>query len=145
LHQKRKRNHSKNRVVAPSSVPEDRRVLNFSFKYLQTDHPRFPIFNCDNGFFTALLEKLKFYEAMSVDDFVQEDFREKRHTIVWANTNEPNGFPNIDPNEIGTDTGWQFCLFGEDGKMHPLWRVHGFVLDRTFFIVWLDCNHCLIG
>lgn len=91
-----------------------------------------------------MLSKMKYYEAMAVDHFVQEDEKEKRHTIIWETTDEPDGFPLIDPIDVGTDTAWQFCLYDERGKLHSSWRIHGFLQNTTFYVVWLDPDHQLI-
>jgi hypothetical protein len=144
LPQERARNHSKNRVKAPTSVPGNPKALRFSFKHLQADHERFQASRCETGFFEAMLETLKYYSSMSVDHFVKEDDLEKRHLIIWENTQVPLGFPLVDPDELGTDSAWQFCLRGKNGKICYAWRLHGFLLEEIFYIVWLDSEHKLI-
>jgi hypothetical protein len=125
-------------------VPANPQALRFSFAYLQTDHPQFPFASCTGEYFNALLSKLTFYSTMPVDHFVQEDAVQHRHTITWLDTSIPDGFPIVDPNELGTDTAWQFCLDANNGRYHHQWRVHGFVVETTFYVVWLDAVHGLL-
>jgi hypothetical protein len=77
---------------------------------------------------------------MAVDEFLEYDHKDHKHPILWEESNVPDGFPNIDNNELGTDAAWQFCLY-ESSKAHPDWRVHGFAVDEIFYVVWLDPNH----
>ncbi|MDR3723485.1 MAG: hypothetical protein P4K83_03240 [Terracidiphilus sp.] len=131
-------------VVAPV-VPIDQRKLRFSFEYLDLNHPRFQIEECDKEFYDALLREILKYQQYSVDMFTQSDPRERRHPIYFPGTHEPEGF-NVDPNieELWTDSAWQFGLSHPD-KRQVGWRVHGFLAEETFYIVWLDPNHKLDG
>ena len=54
----------------------------------------------------------------------------------------PNGFdeaPCIDPDQQGQLEAWQFQV----GDRCTNWRVHGFMGDYIFYIVWVDPNHQL--
>jgi len=83
---------------------------------------------------------------MSVDHFKIPDNKACRHTIDWAITNIPTGFASSKPDDIGTDEAWQFGLQDEEGNVKKTpYRVHGYVYERTFYIVWLDHNHFLTG
>jgi hypothetical protein len=110
-------------------------------------HPRFPITECSAEFFIELFREIQRYQAFSVDQFKEPSLADHRHPIIWANTQEPQGFPNIDPtqDEIWTDDVWQFCLPPHGKRSNPshLWRVHGFIADEAFYIVWLDPCHKL--
>ena len=140
--QTRPKNHDKPRsVVGPDSVPGDDQVLNFSFKYFDKSDKNFPITDCDIAFMLALLERMQYYGEMSIKDFVYEDSKEKRHILYWP-LNDYKGFPGPDPNEIGAEQSWQFCLHDGD-KHHATWRIHGFLRDNTFHVVWFDPNHFL--
>jgi hypothetical protein len=125
-------------------VPPLQAGLRFSFCYLQQDHSKFPIEACLADFFHALLKQIARYEGFSYDQFTEHSQDEKRHPIIFADTTEPDGFPNIDPasDELWTDEGWQFGLKDGNGRQ-TLWRVHGFIENGTFYIVWLDPGHKL--
>jgi len=73
------------------------------------------------------------------------DNQEHRHRLYFKDTAEPNGFAEIDPSdeELWTETAWQFALPGERGQPSGGWRVHGFIVDDMFHIVWLDPMHKL--
>ena len=70
------------------------------------------------------------------------------HLIIygrfWVITEE-DGFPGIDPalEDLWTDDAWQFALPGIRGEPSGGWRVHGFLSENVFHIVWLDPCHRL--
>jgi hypothetical protein len=83
---------------------------------------------------------------MSVENFQIEEDAEGRHPITWSCTNVPDGFVYSNANDIGVDVAWQFHLHDAEGKAKRNgWRVHGYLQDGTFHIVWLDPNHALDG
>jgi hypothetical protein len=70
---------------------------------------------------------------------------QNRHMITFKETTEPDGFRTIDPSdeELWTDTPWQFAVPGVRGEPSGVWRVHGFITEEMFHIVWLDPQHRL--
>jgi hypothetical protein len=89
---------------------------------------------------------MQYYGKMPVSYFVQEDAAECRHTIQWPETNIKDGFPTAKPDDIGTDIAWQFGIRDINGNVRKTgWRIHGYVIGTTFYVVWLDPNHALIG
>lgn len=142
-----RKNHNSQPIIKTPQIPADRRGLHFSFQYLQMDHTRFPITECRVEFFIALFREIQRYQKFSVDQFKEPSPEEHRHPIIWSETHEPNGFPHIDPtqDETWTDDVWQFCLspVGKWGDPSHLWRIHGFIADGAFYIVWLDPCHRL--
>ena len=137
---RRGRPHNQRAIHVADEVPGDEVTVSFSFRYLRSD-PKFLLTDCTCQFFTALMEKMRYYGEMKMKHFTMEDDKEKRHEIVWANTNE-EGFP-YDPAEVNSDSPWQFGLISESDPACR-WRVHGFLLETTFFVVWLDFNHSLV-
>jgi|ERR1700679_2985197 hypothetical protein len=131
-------------IKAPIIKPNPKRVR-FCFDYLQPDHPRFPITECPREFFDALLRDIVRYKDWTMDTFMDMDNQEHRHRLYFKDTAEPNGFAEIDPSdeELWTETAWQFALPGERGQPSGGWRVHGFIVDDMFHIVWLDPMHKL--
>jgi hypothetical protein len=133
-------------TIRTPQIPADKRGLHFSFQYLQLDHPRFPVEQCPVKFFIALFTEIKRYQTFSIDQFKECSPDDHRHPIIWMDTQEPDGFPNIDPtqDETWTDDCWQFGLPCKR-KSDParLWRVYGFIANGAFFVVWLDPMHAL--
>jgi hypothetical protein len=131
------------KIQAPA-VPVDQRHLKFSLEYIEPNHPRFSIANCTNEYFAALFKEIIRYQTFTVDAFRQQTPADHRHFIYFPDTREPNGFQNINPNQdedLWTDSAWQFALPGQVGIC--TWRVHGFIDEEYFYIVWLDPNHQL--
>jgi hypothetical protein len=92
-------------------------------------------------FFLELIIALHRYSTWPEEDFVNENNNEHRHRIWFPQTSEPEGFagaPGIDPDQLGFLEPWQFSICRESD-----WRVHGFIVDGTFYVVWLDPNHAL--
>jgi len=54
--------------------------------------------------------------------------------INFPDTPEPNGFIGLgfDPDQLEYQEAWQF-------ELSPVeeWRVHGILIDDTFYVVWL--------
>jgi|SRR5665213_243936 len=131
-------------IQQPVIKPDPQRVR-FSFVYLEPDHPRFPISACSREYFEALFREILRYQTCRIDDFRDLVNTEKRHTTYFKDTAEPDGFTGIDPlqEDLWTDDAWQFALPGERGTAAAAWRVHGFIADDIFYIVWLDPFHRL--
>ena len=95
----------------------------------------------------ALLREIKRHSGMTVERFCDE-MVSHRHQISWAETSETEGFPGIDPSEdedLWTDSAWQFALSEEWKEPECNWRVHGFLNQQVFYVVWLDPDHRLYG
>jgi hypothetical protein len=131
--------------IKSPAVPVNKRHLKFSLEYLQLNHPRFPISNCSKEFFVALFGEVARYQEFTVDAFTYSSPAERRHPIHFPGTHEPNGFQNVNPsqdNGLWTDSAWQFGVPAENGGIGG-WRVHGFISDEVFYIVWFDPLHQL--
>jgi hypothetical protein len=85
-----------------------------------------------------LLERIRDYSTWTVDDFCEQNNNEHRHIINFPATSEPNGFGNVDTDQLAWHEAWQFELCRDQD-----WRVHGILIDDTFYVVWLDANHAL--
>ena len=130
--------------ISRAAAIRNRRKLRFSLHYLQLDHPRFVLRECDHSFFVALFEEITRYQQCTVDQFQESSPQDHRHPIFFENSRIPEGFPHIDPAndpELWTDSPWQFAVPGQEGE--STWRVHGFIDNVTFYIVWLDPQHRL--
>jgi hypothetical protein len=119
-------------------LPPATASLKFSFRHLDIHTDKFQIRNCSAEFLRALLEAVREFSSWSVEQFCDPNNRERRHVIWFPDTTEPDGFPNLDAEQLSYHESWQFQLIRERD-----WRVHGILIDDTFYIVWLDPNHCL--
>jgi hypothetical protein len=87
---------------------------------------------------------LKRFSTWKVEDFIDQNNKERRHAIVFAETSEPDGFQNVpflDRDQAGYAEGWQFAIDYLNWGCE--WRAHGLLIDDTFYIVWLDPDHAL--
>lgn len=124
--------------------PPISRTLTFSFKHLDLSHPKFKPEYCTLDFWNSFLCALKDLSDNTVEDFCDINHTEHRHLIVFEDTCEPAGF-GIDStdNDLWMNP-WQFAL-EPDSRTPPnsLWRVHGVIISDTFYVIWLDPDHCL--
>lgn len=127
-------------IPKPSLAPP-RQPLRFSFRHFHPDHPKFQLESCERDFLSELINRLAVYSSWAQEDFRDQNNNEHRHVIDFDRTTEKDGFtsaPGIDSDQLAYLEAWQF-------EVRPMtdWRVHGFVSDDTFFIVWLDPLHKL--
>lgn len=109
--------------------------LHFSFKYLAHDsHPKFLGSKCDSSFLLALLGEIRSLSRGTVHNLCYDT--PHSHQLNFEQTSEALGFGLEE--QIEPECPWQFALAG-----HPTWRVHGFLLQNTFYVVWLDPDHKL--
>jgi hypothetical protein len=121
-------------------LPPATETLKFSFRHLDTETEKFLITHCSEEFLRQLVHTIKEFSSWTVEQFCDANNRERRHVIWFTDTTEPDGFPNMDREQLAYHESWQFQLTRERD-----WRVHGILIDDTFYIVWLDPNHSLYG
>jgi hypothetical protein len=127
-------------VIPQVVVPAEGRALRFSFKHLDSTNDKFQLTRCNVDFFRSLLERIRDYSGWTVDDFRDQNNHEHRHAIYFPETSETDGFVGVglDADQIAYEEAWQFELTRQQD-----WRVHGILIDDTFFVIWLDANHLL--
>ena len=127
-----------NALIPPPSVPADDERLVFSFKYLQDQHAKFPLSDCSAAYHAALLLTIKSYNEWPLERFCDVNHDARRHPIDFSETTETAGF-GLDE-QLDYVESWQFCLSGEQSSSDDwhLWRVNGFLINATFFVVWRD-------
>jgi hypothetical protein len=106
---------------------------------LQFDHPKFNPENCPAEFFVSLMQMLQDCSDSEINEVLDPNHHRHRHEIRFEETSEQRGFvgaPGVDPDQVGY--AWQFAV-GD----HNDWRIHGFLIIDTFYIVWLDPLHKL--
>jgi hypothetical protein len=130
-------------IPEPRLAPESKPVR-FSFKHIEVESEKFNYSKCSGEFYRRLFLCLRTFSTWSVELFTDQNNNEHRHVIWFPETSELDGFanvPNIDPDQLGFHEAWQFSVCPDDPGNQ--WRVHGILIDDTFFIVWLDPDHQL--
>jgi hypothetical protein len=136
--------HEGHEDIVPLSIPhvqlpQESSLLIFSFKHLDCAHPKFALSKCSADYLIALLETIQKYSSWTVDDFKNQNNDEARHTLWFPDTTEPDGFLGLEQDQLAYHESWQFGI----NPPKTLWRVHGILIDDTFYIVWLDPEHQL--
>jgi len=134
----------KKRAVANTSASgikrgeKDDAPLRFSFRFFDCADaelcpPTFP-----EGYTQTLMDRLRSISTWTVKEFTSSRSKAIRsHQIDWEDTSRPDGFPNLNE-QFGAYPGWQFSLSANEHG-----RVHGLLIDDTFYVIWLDCGHNL--
>jgi hypothetical protein len=126
------------RIPAPDLQEDDKRLLEFSFKYLDSTNEKFSPQECSVEFFRALIEAIQAYSHWTVERFTDQNNKDHRHIIVFEETTEPDGFSTLEEDQLAYHDAWQFGL-----SKTEVWRVHGILIDNVFYVVWLDPDHKL--
>lgn len=109
--------------------------LMFYFKFLDLKTEKdFSLKGVNDKYIRSLLERLKNMTGMSIGEF-QSGRGLHSHPIDWCKTTRKDGFKNIHE-QLWLGKEWQFSAKSDS-------RVHGFLIDEIFYIVWLDPNHKL--
>lgn len=126
-------------AIKPTSVARDEdRFICFSFKYLREGKNKFIYKNLPLEYFLRLITSLEEFSKKTIKEYYCDSALKSKyrcHEIDWADTTEISfGIPN---EEQIVDKPWQLFKL-TDNKWG---RVHGFIIDNCFFIVWLDKEH----
>jgi hypothetical protein len=124
-------------IPAPILPPATEK-LKFSFRHLDTQTEKFLISRCNHEFLRQLLLTIQDFSSWTVEQFCDQNNHERRHVIDFLVTTERGGFQNVDTDQLAYHDSWQFQL----SPLHD-WRVHGILIDDTFYVVWLDPDHLL--
>jgi hypothetical protein len=102
-------------------------------------HPAFDVDTRGGDYFRLLLARLRDLSALRIEEFQSSPSRTLRiHRIDFTDRRvTENGFGIPGTPEADTK-GWQFALSANEHG-----RVHGFLIDDTFFVRWLDPEHNL--
>jgi hypothetical protein len=112
--------------------------LKFSFKLYHNDDGEICPPLVREGYTQTLMERLKGLSSWTVREFTgKQDKSVRNHTHDWSGTARPQGFPHLNEH-YRAYPGWQFCLSANEHG-----RVHGIIIDDTFYVIWLDHNHVL--
>jgi hypothetical protein len=110
--------------------------LRFSFSLLDLQHE---MFNCGethrvkDGWFAHLLNNLSQISNLNFKEFLQQRQHYDLHPIDWDSTACRPHIEGYEQYEF-----MQFRLSSSTG------RVHGYFIENTFYILWLDPHHNLM-
>jgi hypothetical protein len=84
------------------------------------------------------MQRLRDLSSWTVQTFTtRQDKAVRNHQHHWPGTSRPDGFRNLNEH-FRALPGWQFCV-----SANEYGRVHGILIDDTFYIIWLDQDHRL--
>lgn len=124
--------------IPPPQLPADT-TLHFSFKYLDLDPGgKFCISRCAGGYLSKFLERLRDICQITIQQFrTNHSSSLKAHKIDWERTSEPKGFQRLNE-QLRANEPWQFEITRNEHG-----RVHGILVDATFYVIWVDAHHLL--
>lgn len=119
------------------SEPRDEKIR-FSFEFFDSSDSEMCPGSFPEGYVHKLMERLRHLSLWKLSEFQSTSSRSIRtHTHEWSNTARPDGYAHL--TEQHRDyPGWQFCL-----SANEYGRVHGFMIDNIYYVIWLDVNHRL--
>ncbi|MFP7234127.1 hypothetical protein SFC70_19815 [Bacillus subtilis] len=112
----------------------------FSWKYFDKDHK---VYNCggiEMPWMISFLETLKNISGLTIQDLRKEEGKRKGlrfHPIRWGKVTQQKFNFNDQFFEQIRDNCYQLSLSTGKG------RFHGFLIENSFFVVWLDPFHQL--
>lgn len=112
--------------------------LRFSFKLFDHNDAELCPGTFRSGYTQTLMQRLRDLSSWTIGKFTeQQDKAIRNHQHEWQKTSRPTGFPNLNQH-YQAYPGWQFCLSSNEHG-----RVHGIIIDDTFYVIWLDHDHKL--
>jgi hypothetical protein len=123
-------------AIKKQPVPDPE--LRFSFRFFDHADQELcpPVFS--NGYCQTLMQRLRDVSTLKVKDFTgRQDKALRNHQHEWDKTSRPDGFAHLNEH-YRAYPGWQFCLSANEHG-----RVHGIIIDDTFYVIWLDKGHAL--
>ena len=126
------------RHIPPVAPPADT-GLRFSFKHVDFSKVgKFCVTQCEDGYIAKFLERLRDVSQLTVLEFrTNRSSSIRSHPIEFAQTSEKEGFSSLNQQLRGSEA-YQFEL---TANKHG--RVHGFLVNDTFYVVWIDPKHLL--
>lgn len=118
--------------------PSPSGCMNFSFMYFDSDDHLVSPKSFKDGYVFHLMQRLKGLSTWTVTEFTNNTSKSLRaHRHDWDKTCRPAGFAHLNA-QLQEYEGWQFAL-----SSNEYGRVHGIIIDSTFFVIWLDQSHNL--
>ena len=109
-----------------------------SFKLLDLHgNTKFSAAHCADGYLSKLLERLRDLSHTTLTAFKTPGNSLRSHNIDFADTSEPNGFASLN-SQLRDSDAWQCQISSNEHG-----RLHGILIEETFYIVWIDPCHLL--
>lgn len=129
----------KNQHIPAVQLADDP-LLRFSFKLIHLDGEKFCTRRCGNGYLERFLVRFRDISRLKVKEFrTNRSSALRSHAIDFKETSEPNGFIHLNE-QLRSGQPWQFEITSNEHG-----RIHGLLLDDTFYVVWIDPDHLLYG
>lgn len=127
-----------NSSIHPISPSIDSETLRFSFKHLSLGEPNFSLDGKTSKYFEKVLSRLKDISALKASEvFSNRSSSLRAHPIDWEKTTMKEGFSHLNE-QLRQVPAYQFQI---SSNKHG--RIHGFILENIFFVIWFDPEHKL--
>lgn len=114
-------------------------LVKFSFKYLDASHATFGITTADGDYFRTVIERLRHICSMKALELLNN-----RSSALRAH---PINFDEarVAADGFGIPGGAEYdkLAFQFSVSSNEYGRVHGFMIDTTFYVRWFDPEHSL--
>jgi hypothetical protein len=127
------------RVHAAQPAGLHNELVKFSFKYLDVSHASFGIAAANGDYFRALLERLRHISSWRAMELLTNHSNALRaHPIDF-------GEARVSADGFGIPSGAEYdrSAFQFSVSSNEYGRVHGFLIDTTFYVRWFDPEHRL--
>lgn len=112
--------------------------IKFSFRFFDREHDLFNCGEIKGHWYIGFVDHLKHISEFSLTEFVTHHHDSLRaHTHSWEKASVDGYGLSEDLVQIDEENCRQFSISKANG------RVHGFLIDDIFYIVWLDPHHNL--
>jgi len=135
------RAHERDVKPIKSQSPSDvlNGLLRFSLKFYDPSHEVFHCRQCEPGYFQSLQERMKQLSTTRVSELTRRPNPTTRfHRIDWEGDNVSVKSFGIKGWKEYDEAAWQFSI-----RANEHGRVHGFLIEDVFYVVWLDPSHKL--
>lgn len=114
--------------------------VSFSFKYYVEKIDKFSFSNIDEvKYLPKMIDRLKGISTFTMNEFLNNGSASLRcHPIKWSDENVTEDSFGLNNEDEIVDTPFQFAI-----SQNKYGRVHGFIIDSTFYIRWIDPSHNL--
>lgn len=122
-------------------IPISNSFISFSFQHLDNISDKFTINECELNYFKSVLERLKSISTFKIGEFTTNNSKAIRsHSIKWEETTESEGFICLNQTirDYANQVSFQFEITANEHG-----RIHGFILENIFYVIWFDPFHKL--
>lgn len=126
------------RIPAKDDGADDHSLILLSFQLLDLHgNPKFSTDHCADTYLGKLLGRLRDLNQTPLKEFRRPGNSLRSHLIRFSETSESEGFTSLNDQLRGIEP-WQFQISSNEHG-----RVHGILLNGTFYVVWIDPCHLL--